>query len=93
MLKLQRFFCPLEKEREECIRNRQHLLRTEEPKASEFACTAPSDEDLTDTEVETTGAGALQNPGSTPVKKSMAMSGGTKVQRLCQVLATVGTVL
>ena len=48
------------------------MLRTEEPKASEFACTAPSDEDLTDNEVEMSGAGALQNPRSTPVKMSMA---------------------
>ena len=30
-----------EKDRGEYRRNRRHLLRTEEPKASEFACTAP----------------------------------------------------
>ena len=69
----------VETERGEYRRNRRHLLRTEEPKASEFVCTAPSDEDtapsdedLTDTEVEMSGAGALHNPRSTPVKMSMA---------------------
>ena len=91
----------VETEREDYRRNCRHLLRTEELKTSEFARTAPSDEDLTDTEVEMSGAGALQNPRSTPIKMSMATTtwsgrtvrGTFKVQRLCQVLATVGTVL
>ena len=61
----------VETERREYRRNR-HLLRMEELKASEFTCTAPSGEDLTDTEVEMSGAGALQSPRSTPVKMSMA---------------------
>ena len=70
------------------------MLRTEEPKASEFACTAPSDEDLTDTEVEMSGAGALQNPRSTPVKMSMATTIGssmatTMATTICSRLHTV----
>ena len=60
----------VETERGEYRRNRRHLLRTDEPKASEFACTTLSEEDLTDTEVEMSGAGALQSPRSTPVKMS-----------------------
>ena len=62
----------VETERGEYRRNRRHLLRTEEPEASEFACTTPSEEDVTDTEVHMSGAGALQSPRSTPVKMSMA---------------------
>ena len=62
----------VETERGEYRRNRRHLLRTEEPKASEFEDTAPSNEDLTDTEVEVSGAGDMHNPRSTPVKMSMA---------------------
>lgn len=49
----------VETERGEYRRNRRHLLRTDEPKASEFAFISPSEEDLTDTEVEMSGAGAL----------------------------------
>ena len=79
----------VETERAEYRRNRLHLLRTEEPKASEFACTAPSGEDLTVTEVEMSGAGAMQNPGTTPVKMSMATT--TRSGRT--VLDTVRTVL
>ena len=53
------------------VPKKSSLLRTDEPKASEFACTTPSEEDLTDTEVEMSGAGALQSPRSTPVKMSI----------------------
>ena len=49
-------------ERGEYRRNRRHLLRSQEPEASEFACTVPSEEEVTDTEVHMSGAGALQSP-------------------------------
>ena len=43
-------------------RNRRHLLRSQEPEASEFVCTVSSEEEVTDTEVHSSGAGALQSP-------------------------------
>ena len=49
----------VETERGEYRRSRRHLLRTEEPEASEFACTTPSEEDVTDTKVHLSGGGAL----------------------------------